>query len=283
MKKQKLSELAKKKGFFAILLSAVFVVVTVMLISLNLNSGEKKENLVDLDENPILTEENSENQVADSEQGTYAGDEGITGQAKENQTQNETASNEQNQTANAEENTKVSEQTTEVGQTDAVAGVEPAAEEEVSVPVMNATLESLSFSVEDGLQWPLRGNIILTYSDDHAIYHPTLMQFKTNPAILIQGAQGEEVVAAARGIITNIEENVQTGLTVTMAIGNNYHLVYGQLADTGLKVGDLIERGQVLGTLAKVTKYYTVEGEHLYFQVFEGEKTVNPMLLIKDE
>ncbi len=274
MKKQKLSELAKKKGFFAILLSAVFVVVTVTLISLNLNSGEKKENLVDLDENPILTEENSENQVADSEQGTYAGDEGTSQQATEKQTQNETASN---------EHTEVSEETPDASQADAVAGVEPAVEEEASVPVMNATLESLSFSVEDGLQWPLRGNIILTYSDDHAIYHPTLMQFKTNPAILIQGTQGEEVVAAARGIITNIEENVQTGLTITMAIGNDYHLVYGQLTQTDWKVGDLIERGQVIGTLAKVTRYYTVEGEHLYFQVLEGEKTVNPMLLIKDE
>jgi murein DD-endopeptidase MepM/ murein hydrolase activator NlpD len=105
----------------------------------------------------------------------------------------------------------------------------------------------------------------------------------TNPAILIAGEVGMEVKSAAKGIVTSISEEPRTGNTITMDIGSDFKLVYGQLEAINYKVGDTVEAGAVIGKISKVTKYFVIEGAHLYFQVYEGETTLNPMTLLKAE
>jgi murein DD-endopeptidase MepM/ murein hydrolase activator NlpD len=118
---------------------------------------------------------------------------------------------------------------------------------------------------------------------DHTIYFATLMQYQVNPAIILKAEVGTEVKAAADGMITAIEENnAETGYTITMAIGDDYNLVYGQLNKDSvtMKVGDSVEQGAVIGSVAEPTKYYSVEGSNLYFQMFKNDETVNPMLYL---
>ena len=145
------------------------------------------------------------------------------------------------------------------------------------------TMENLSFSVDDGLMWPVQGNVIMNYSMEHTIYFATLMQYRCNPAIIIDAEVGTEVKAAATGVVTDVDRsNEETGITVTMDIGDGYSVVYGQLSeDIGLEVGDLVNEGQVIATISQPTKYYSVEGSNLYFMVMEGEETINPMLLLR--
>lgn len=138
----------------------------------------------------------------------------------------------------------------------------------------------LFFEEGMGILWPVDGNVVLNYSADHLIYHPTLAQFRTHDAIAISAAAGTEVVAAADGVVASIEESVQTGVTVTTAIGNDYYLVYGQLEDSELKIGDSVRQGEVIGKIAKVSRFYSKEGDNLYFQVRCGEETLNPMSLL---
>jgi murein DD-endopeptidase MepM/ murein hydrolase activator NlpD len=108
------------------------------------------------------------------------------------------------------------------------------------------------------------------------------MQYKCNPAIIIDAEVGTEVKAAATGIVSSVEENnEETGCTVTMSIGDGYSVVYGQLDNVELEVGDSVSEGDVLGTIDEPTKYYSVEGSNLYFKVMENEQTVNPMLLLR--
>jgi len=66
-------------------------------------------------------------------------------------------------------------------------------------------------------------------------------------------------------------------LTITMELGNGYEVVYGQLKDVQLKEGDKISKGDKIGVLSEPTKYYSVEGSNLYFQVLKDGKPVNPM------
>ena len=138
----------------------------------------------------------------------------------------------------------------------------------------------LFFEEGMGILWPVEGNVVLNYSNDHLIYHATLDQFRTHDAIAIAAEAGTEVVAAADGVVSAIEESVQTGVTVTTAIGNDYYLVYGQLEDSELKVGDSVSQGEVIGTIAKASRFYSKEGDNLYFQVRCGEETLNPMSLL---
>jgi murein DD-endopeptidase MepM/ murein hydrolase activator NlpD len=164
---------------------------------------------------------------------------------------------------------------------------EPAAVETAGKTVQaenNPVLDDLSFNADDGLRWPIKGNVIMNYSMDHTIYHATLMLYKCNPAIIIDAEVGDEVKAAAKGVVTSIEEdNDETGCTVTTSIGDGYSLVYGQLDGEALdlEVGDTVDAGDAIGLIAEPTEYYTVEGSNLYFKVLENDQTVNPMSLLK--
>ena len=157
-------------------------------------------------------------------------------------------------------------------------------EQPMAVETAGATVKNtspLSFDVETGLLWPVDGNVIMNYSMDHLTYFSTLMQFKVNPAIVIDAEVGSEVRAATTGIITDIYDDAVTGLTVTMDIGDGYSLLYGQLANVNHKIGDRMSEGDILGTINTPTKYYSIEGSNLYFMVMNDEETVNPMLYLR--
>ena len=133
------------------------------------------------------------------------------------------------------------------------------------------------FTEESTLTWPASGAVIMGYSMDQTVFFQTLEQYKYNPAMIISGEVGESINASAAGIVTDIEETAQTGTTVTLDMGNGYSAVYGQLADVGLSIGDYINAGETIGTLKEQTKYYSVEGPNLYFQVLKDGEPVDPM------
>ena len=133
------------------------------------------------------------------------------------------------------------------------------------------------FTEESTLTWPASGAVIMGYSMDQTVFFQTLEQYKYNPAMIISGEVGESINASAAGIVTDIEQTAQTGTTVTLDMGNGYSAVYGQLADVGLSIGDYINAGETIGTLKEPTKYYSVEGPNLYFQVLKDGEPVDPM------
>ena len=92
---------------------------------------------------------------------------------------------------------------------------------------------------------------------------------------------GEDVKASAAGIVKRIEKNDETGTTVTMAIGDDFKVIYGQLKDVTVSKGDEVSEGQVIGKIAKPTKYYSVEGANLYYQVKQKGETINPLVLLR--
>nr|MBP3598633.1 M23 family metallopeptidase [Eubacterium sp.] len=141
--------------------------------------------------------------------------------------------------------------------------------------------DRLHFDQETGLLWPVEGEILIDYSAEKVIFFPTLAQYKTNPALVIASKEGESVKASAAGVVKNIETNEETGTTLTVAIGDDFQVVYGQLKDLTVKKGDEVSEGQVLGKIAKPTKYYTVEGANLYYQVKQKGETVNPLVLLR--
>lgn len=140
----------------------------------------------------------------------------------------------------------------------------------------------LEFSPDTMLEWPVEGNIILDYSMDNTIYFATLDQYKCNPAILIQAAVNTEVVSSARGEVTSIENSEETGTTVVVDLGSGYQLVYGQLKEVQVEVGDTVEAMDTIGYLNEPTKYYVLEGSNLYFQVLKDGAPVDPMSLLKE-
>ena len=136
---------------------------------------------------------------------------------------------------------------------------------------------ALQFAANEVLMWPVDGNVILSYSMDKPVYFSTLAQYKYNPAVIIAGEVGTEVVAVTEGEVKSIERNAQTGTTLTMDIGSGYEVVYGQLKDVCVAEGYRVSEGDVIGCVSEPTKYYSVEGPNLYFQLLKDGEPVNPL------
>ena len=132
------------------------------------------------------------------------------------------------------------------------------------------------------LLWPVDGNVIMNYSMDKTVYFSTLDQYKYNPALIISGAEGDQVISSTTGIVKSIDENAQTGTTVNIDIGNGYELFYGQLKDVTVSTGDYVEAKTVIGYVAQPTKYYSVEGCNVYFEMRKDGQPVNPMDYMAD-
>lgn len=133
------------------------------------------------------------------------------------------------------------------------------------------------FGEDSILAWPASGAVILGYSMDQTVFFQTLEQYQYNPAMIISGEVGEPINASAAGIVTNIENTAQTGTTVTLDMGNGYSAVYGQLSEVAPAVGDYMAAGEKIGVLAEPTKYYSIEGPNLYFEILKDGEPVDPM------
>ena len=133
------------------------------------------------------------------------------------------------------------------------------------------------FSEEDTLLWPVDGNVIMNYSMDQSIYFATLDQYKYNPAVVISGQVGAEVKAAAAGTVSAVDTNAQIGTTVSIDMGNGYAAIYGQLKEVPVQPGEYVTENSVIGYVSEPTKYYSVEGPNLYFQLLKDGQPVNPM------
>lgn len=136
--------------------------------------------------------------------------------------------------------------------------------------------EALHFSSEDKIKWPVKGNIIMDFSPESTIYFATLNQYRCNPAIFIQAATGTQVVSCANGLVTAIEADEEFGTKVIMDLGDGYQAVYGQLENVQVKKDAVVAAGDVIANVSTPSKYFGVEGSHLYFQLLKDGEPINP-------
>ena len=146
---------------------------------------------------------------------------------------------------------------------------------DVSASAVN--LPAVNFSEDTLMEWPVNGNILLDYSMDQTTYFPTLDQYKLSPGISVGAVEGAPVTAAVNGTVYSIEQDAQTGTTLTMELGNGYQAVYGQLEDLTVSEGDTVKKGTTIGYIAQPTKYYSTEGTNLYFAMKRNGEPVDPI------
>ncbi len=165
----------------------------------------------------------------------------------------------------------------------AEAEIVEAQDEDFGVPTMaeSSSQEVLHFNIEDGLSWPVIGNVVMNYSMDERIYFATLNQYCYYPAVAISAEEGGPVNAAALGTVTKIGINEEIGQYVVMDLGDGYQATYGQLQDLTVEQGDQVSKGQIIGYVAAPTKYYSLEGTNIYFKLEKDGESVNPVTYFK--
>ena len=159
--------------------------------------------------------------------------------------------------------------------------IEDAGSSNVEASLEYTISPTVNFTDNDTLTWPVAGNVILDYSMDSSIYFPTLKQYKYNPALVIGAEVGSQVLSAAKGIVETVEIDDETGTTITMDIGNDYELIYGQLKEVAVSEGDVVETGSLIGYISEPTKYYCEEGSNLFFEMKKNGEPVDPFLYLE--
>lgn len=270
-----MEETNKKRGFYVALAAVIVCVFTVAVVYKNTKyTNDQQRDLASLEEsNSQNTQETADNQGVLDNQTAVADNSSDAVEKKDSL----------DSLASADVKKKKKSKKSASSDTTGEDAGSDGEEENESVETMGSsnTFTNTAFDEEAGLLWPVEGNVLMKYSMDKGIYFQTLSQYKCNPAIIIESSTGTSVHSSADCTVTEISENEETGLTVTTALDDRYNVIYGQLSDLEVKVGDQLKEGDVIGKIAKPTKYYITEGSNLYLQVIENGETVDPLLLLR--
>ena len=247
------------------------------VIAENMLSGEELDTLFaevgtdDLDYDPSFQEANSQ-KVENTDENSSSNKNGNNAGA------NEESGNTQKPKTDVSDKTKKADEEEEAGMFDETVDTAKIAEETEAAEAISTTVQPvLDFHEEDGLVWPIVGDVLINYSMDKTIYFPTLQQYKYNPAIVIAAAQGANISAAADGRVVSVGYDPVIGNMVVMDLGNGYELTYGQLENITVSEGSYVNVGDGIGTVAYPTKYYSLEGSNVYFKLTRDGEPVNPM------
>lgn len=142
---------------------------------------------------------------------------------------------------------------------------------------VNSQVENLTFNQECLLMWPVEGKVILEFNMENTIYFPTLDSYRCNPAMVIQGDVGMNVLSGAKGQIKEIGNDSEIGNYLVMSLGDDYEITYGQLKDICVNKGDIVEQGQKIANVAEPSKYYVKEGNNVYLKLTQGGNPVDPL------
>lgn len=109
-------------------------------------------------------------------------------------------------------------------------------------------------------------------------YDKTLDRYATHKGMDFSAEAGAEVLAAVDGTVVSIFKNDQLyGAVITIKHDNGMQTVYKYIDPVEtLNVGDKVNRGDVIATVAKATGAENKEGDHLHFEVYENGNQIDP-------
>ena len=115
--------------------------------------------------------------------------------------------------------------------------------------------------------------------NDYGFYHnKTLNSYYEHAGIDFTAAAGTEVMAVESGTIESIyKDDILLGTEIVVDHGDGLKTVYRFVEEAeGLKVGDKVEKGDVIATVAEATGNEYKDGAHLHFEIMQNGNTIDP-------
>ena len=244
--KRRIKDYFRTKGFYISLMAGAICIVAIAALFLNtFNSTDDADDISQrLDQSAEIADK--EFYVPDI---TTESPETATEEPKKNDTGEEKNSAEKKSSKKKNKKDKSQEEDKKQG---------------VTVMESGKNVSNLSFDQEEGIIWPVTGEVIMKYSADSPVYFKTLGQYRTNPALIISANEGANVCSATDAVVTKVSENED-----------------GQLDGIQVEKGSVLKEGELIGSLAAPTKYYVEEGSNLYMQMLSGDEPVDPLIFLK--
>ncbi|MHC1749796.1 MAG: peptidoglycan DD-metalloendopeptidase family protein [Cellulosilyticaceae bacterium] len=150
------------------------------------------------------------------------------------------------------------------------------------------------FAEGDTLNLPIKGKIIVPYTDDTTghWFSKSLNQTMRTYGICVAAKKGDIVKSAAKGTVVDIIADSSTtngympnvGVEIVLEHGNGIQTKYGLQGGKAYKdlLGKVVEAGDPIGEVGKPSGPFISEGNNIYFQVVKNGEVINPQdMLVK--
>lgn len=128
---------------------------------------------------------------------------------------------------------------------------------------------------------PVEGEITRSFAKDTLIYSETLEEWIVHLGIDIKADRTTVIKASEAGTITAIKNDPRYGLTVVIEHVNGYKTVYSNLLTTEfVEEGEVVEKGQSIGTVGNSAAFEIVDEPHLHFEILKDEIQVDPNIYL---
>ncbi len=133
-----------------------------------------------------------------------------------------------------------------------------------------------SFARQKGrLNWPVQGNILHPFG---RYKNPQLKTVLYNTGIDIRAPKGAAVRCVFPGVVSLITYLSGFGNTVIVDHNDGYYTVYSHLDDIQVTRFQFLEAGDIIGTVGESG---SLEGPLLHFEIYGGNKPLNPQKWLK--
>lgn len=141
--------------------------------------------------------------------------------------------------------------------------------------------EAVEVIAEIKYRLPLAGELQKKFSADELLWDETMQDWRTHNGIDIAAEAGEEVVTAAQGTVLDAYEDEMYGFTVKVQHTDSVVTVYKNLGKIVVKKDDILDEGQMIGTVGDSGAFEMAQTPHLHFEVISEDKNINPLDFIK--
>ncbi len=128
---------------------------------------------------------------------------------------------------------------------------------------------------------PVSGELQKKFSSDELLWNETMQDWRTHNGVDIEVEDGAEVVTAAPGTVTEAYEDEMCGITVKVSHSDGTVTVYKNLGKTVVEKDDILDEGQMIGTVGNTGAFEMMQKPHLHFEVISEGKYINPLEFIK--
>ena len=121
------------------------------------------------------------------------------------------------------------------------------------------------------MDWPVKGPVSAPFGK---FKHPEFAAELVRKGIDIDASFGDGVRAVEKGRVVFADRFTGYGRMVIVDHGERYYTIYGHLSEIIKKIGDDLQRGEVLG---KVGDSDSLSGAKLYFELRKDGRSVDPL------
>lgn len=130
---------------------------------------------------------------------------------------------------------------------------------------------------------PVDGEISNPFSNGELVKSETLGVWKTHDGCDILCPLGTDVKSMSHGVVTEITDDPLWGVCIAVEQSNGLWVQYCGLAkELTVKAGQEIKQGEIIGKTSDTCQIEISQEPHLHLGVKQGDKWVDPMLMIED-